>query len=74
MGLVPGWGRSPGGGNGSSLQYSSLVNPIMDRRGWQATAPGTAELYLTELLSSKTGLNTNSYYPGTLFQHCHEVC
>ena len=24
---VPGWGRSPGGGNGNPLQYSRLKNP-----------------------------------------------
>ena len=24
MGLIPGWGRSPGGGHGSPLQYSFL--------------------------------------------------
>ena len=29
-GLIPGWGRSPGGGNGNPLQYSCLENP-MDR-------------------------------------------
>ena len=29
-GLLPGWGKSPGGGNGSPLQYSCLGNP-MDR-------------------------------------------
>ena len=29
-GLIPGLGRSPGGGHGSSLQYSCLENP-MDR-------------------------------------------
>ena len=26
-GLIPGWGRSPGGGNGNALQYSCLENP-----------------------------------------------
>ena len=31
-----GSGRSPGGGHGSSLQYSCLENPI-DREAWQAT-------------------------------------
>ena len=36
VGLVPGWGRSPGGGHGNSLQYSCLENP-MDRRNWWAT-------------------------------------
>ena len=28
--LIPGWGRSSGGGNGNPLQYSCLENP-MDR-------------------------------------------
>ena len=25
--LIPGWGRSPGGGNGNQLQYFCLENP-----------------------------------------------
>ena len=29
-GLIPGSGRSPGGGNGNTFQYSRLGNP-MDR-------------------------------------------
>ena len=28
MGLIPGLGRSPGGGKGSPLQYSSLENAM----------------------------------------------
>jgi len=32
-GSIPGWGRSPGEGNGSSLQYSYLEDP-MDRGAW----------------------------------------
>ena len=28
MGLIPGSGRSPGGGNGNPLQYSCLENPM----------------------------------------------
>ena len=35
-GLIPGWGKSPGGGNGHPLQYSCLENP-MDRGAWQTT-------------------------------------
>ena len=35
MGLIPGWGRSPGGGHGNPLQYSCLENP-MDRAAYQA--------------------------------------
>ena len=36
LGLIPGLGRPPGEGNGLSLQYSCLENP-MDRGAWQAT-------------------------------------
>ena len=39
-GLIPGSGRSPGEGNGNSLQYSCLENP-MDRGAWQATVLGS---------------------------------
>ena len=35
-GLIPGSGRSPGGGHGNPLWYSCLDNP-MDRRAWWAT-------------------------------------
>ena len=31
--LIPGLGRSPGGGNGNPLQYSCLRNP-MDSGAW----------------------------------------
>ena len=34
--LIPGLGRSPGGGHGNPLRYSCLENP-MDRRAWRAT-------------------------------------
>ena len=36
VGLIPGWGQSPGEGNGNPLQYSYLENP-MGRGAWQAT-------------------------------------
>ena len=36
LGLIPGWGRPPGGKTGNPLQYSCLENP-MDRGAWQAT-------------------------------------
>ena len=35
-GLIPGSGRSPGGGHGSLLQYSCLDN-LMDGGAWQGT-------------------------------------
>ena len=34
--LIPGLGRSPGGGNDNPLQYSCLKHP-MDRGAWWAT-------------------------------------
>ena len=40
--LIPGSGRSPGGGNGYLLQYSCLENS-MDRGVWQATVHGASE-------------------------------
>ena len=33
-GVIPGLGRSPGGGRGNSVQYSCLENP-MDRGTWK---------------------------------------
>ena len=42
MGLIPGSGRSPGGGHGSPLQYSCLDNP-MDREAWLATVHRVAK-------------------------------
>ena len=38
-GLIPGLGRSPGGGYGNPLLYSCLENP-MDRGAWWATVHG----------------------------------
>ena len=36
VGLIPGWGRSPGGAHGNPLQDSYLKRP-MDRGAWRAT-------------------------------------
>ena len=41
-GLIPGLGRSPGGGNDNTLWYSRLRNP-MDRGAWQATVRRVAK-------------------------------
>ena len=35
LGSIPAYGRSLGGGNGNSFQYSCLKNPV-DRGAWQA--------------------------------------
>ena len=42
LGLIPGSGTSPGGGNGNPLRYSCLENP-MDRGAWWATVHGVAK-------------------------------
>ena len=39
---IPGLERSPGKGNGNSLQYSCLENS-MDRGAWQAVAHGVVK-------------------------------
>ena len=39
MGLSPRLGRFPGGGNGNSLKYFCLENP-MDRGAWQTVVHG----------------------------------
>ena len=45
-GLIPGWERSPGEGNGNPFQYSCLGNP-MDRRAWWATVHVVTKEYDT---------------------------
>ena len=42
LGLIPGLGRSPGGGNGNPPQYSCLENST-DRGAWRATVHGVAK-------------------------------
>ena len=41
-GSSPGWGRSPEGGHGNSLQYSCLENST-DRGAWGATVHGVSK-------------------------------
>ena len=41
-GSIPKLGRAPGVGNGNSLQYSFLEDP-MDRGAWWATVNGVAK-------------------------------
>ena len=45
--LIPGSGRSPGGGNGNPVQYSCVENTT-ERGAWQAKVHGFAELDRTE--------------------------
>ena len=45
-GVMPGLGKSPGGGHSNSVQYSYLENP-MARGAWQATVHRVRESYVT---------------------------
>ena len=49
-GLIPGSGRSPGGGNGNPFQYSCLENSI-NREAWWGTVHGVTESDITEQLT-----------------------
>ena len=40
--LIPGSGRTTGGGNGNPLQYSCLGNPT-ERAAWRVTVHGVAK-------------------------------
>ena len=55
MGSIPESGRSPGGGHGNSLQYSSLKNP-MDRGVWQAAVHEVAKSWTPLKWLSQTRL------------------
>ena len=57
--LIPGFGRSPGEGNGTSVQYSALENP-MDRGALQATVHRVSK--------SWTELKQLSKHMGTLHE------
>ena len=59
-GLIPGWERSPGGGNGNPLQSSCLENP-MDRGAWWAAVHGVRKSWTRlKLLSMLIGLIKHS--------------
>ena len=47
VGLIPGLGRSPGGGHGNPLQYSCPENS-MDRGAWWVQSMGGNKLGMTE--------------------------
>ena len=61
-GLIPGLGWSPGEGNANPPQYSYLGNP-MNRRAWQATVHGVAEVR-QDWVSRHTGLHTGHQQAG----------
>ena len=51
VGSIPGWGRSPGGGNGNPLQCSRLDNPHGQRSLVGYSPRGRRELDMTDTLA-----------------------
>jgi len=70
MCLIPGSGRSPRGGNGNVLQYSSPEHP-MDKGAWQAYSPyrGHKESDLTEVMALA---HTAWHWPSSQAQYFHD--
>ena len=62
-GLIPGSGRSSGGGDGTPLQYSCLENP-MDQGAWWATVLGVAKSLTRR--STRTHTHNASHTDGFL--------
>ena len=84
-GLIPGLGRSPGGGYGNPLQYSCLENP-MDRGAWQATVQRVAKCqiqlkWVSMPAHRRSSLRVNIWdyfkerrgFPGSSESFCNEV-
>ena len=65
VGLIPGSGRSPGGGNGNPLWYSCLQNP-MDRGDRQATVYGVTKESDTTECTHTHSLSLSQAYSGEL--------
>ena len=63
--LIPGLGRSPGGGHGNPLQYSYLGNP-MDKGAWQATICriGKSRSQLSDCTTQFTDIDTDIFILG----------
>ena len=61
VGLIPGLGRSPGGGLGNPFQDSCLENP-MDRGAWWATVHRVVKSY-TQLKQLSTHTHTHTHAP-----------
>ena len=64
-GLIPGWGRSPGEGNGNPLQHSCLENS-MDRRAWWAAVHG-----ITKSGTKLKQLSMHTYIYKKIHTHTH---
>ena len=73
--LIPGSGRSPGGGHGNPLQYSCLENPT-DRRAWQPMVHRVtkSQIWLKQLSSQAQRLGKISVLPYFCSRCCITLC
>ena len=66
IGLIPGQGRSPGGGHGNPLQYCCMENPV-DRGAWRAEIHGVTQSQ-TKLKQFSKGQHMIAF--GIMYYHC----
>ena len=77
LGLIPGLGRSPGGGHGNPLQYSCLENPHGQRSLADYSPWVHKESDMTERLSVRTHTNTHTHihpYNSIRRQTNYKIC
>ena len=60
-GLIPGSGRSPGGGNDNPLQHSFLENPMDREARWTIQFMGCKESGMTEHKNTHTHTHTHRH-------------
>ena len=79
LGLIPGWGRSPGEWDGYPLQYSCLENP-MDRGSWRAAVHGVAkswtrmrDFHFLSFIVIKKKMVLRSLFVQDGFHHCENL-
>ena len=71
LGLIPGLGRSPGGGHGNSLQDSCLENPHGQRSLAGYSGWGHKESDTTEQLSTAQTKTLNQLFSGSSKSYTH---
>ena len=68
---IPGSGRSPGGGNGNTLQYSRLENPYGQRSLAGYSPWSRKELDATEQTYTHTHIYTHTYIYTYIYTHIY---
>ena len=67
-GLIPGSGRSPGGGKDNLFQYSCLENSMV-RAAWEATVHGVTKSWMQLSVLVRTRVHTHTHYSTFDFVH-----